>query len=166
MANAAASVDGAAFAHSGAALDCHRNPGGLSSVTRSRPRTEAYEVYQPNSMLYPSQLNNPVLTTPANFGGQDGLSAYPIHYKYARYNAGVGTMRDTRDFVNHNLDSRSNDYTPRAVPDASTVSYFQQPKGGMRPMNPNGTTNAFNPPYELHGLPPLQSSEYYFLQQM
>ncbi len=162
MANVIGAIDGAAFAHSGAASD--RNPGGLSSASRGTPRIEAYEVYQP--MLYPSQLNNPVLTVPANFGGQDGLSNYPIRNKYARYNAGVGYMYDTRDFVNHNLDSRSNDYTPRAVPDPSTISYFQQPRGGMRPINPNGTPNVFNPPYELHGLPPLQSSEYYFLQQM
>jgi len=103
MANVIGAIDGAAFAHSGAASD--RNPGGLSSASRGTPRIEAYEVYQP--MLYPSQLNNPVLTVPANFGGQDGLSNYPIRNKYARYNAGVGYMYDTRDFVNHNLDSRA-----------------------------------------------------------
>ena len=141
-----------------------RNPGGLSSRGTRAPAVELHEVYQP--MLYPTMLNNPVLTLPANFGGQDGLSAYPIHYKYARYNAGVGRHWDTRDFVNHNLDARSNDYMPRAVPDPSCYSYFQQPRGGQRPMNPAGTTNVYNPPYELHGLPPLQSSEYYFLQEM
>ena len=162
MANAVAGTDNTAFVHSGAASD--RNPGNLSSKPGRAPLAEAYEVYQP--LLYPSQLNNPTLALPSNFGGQDGLSAYPIHYKYGRYNAGVGFMYDTRDFVNHSLDARSNDYTPRAVPDPSTISYFQQPRGGMRPINPNGTTNAYNPPYELHGLPPMQSSEYYFLQQM
>ncbi len=166
MANASAVDAAGPFVHSGAASD--RNPGGLSSVGRRPPNIELYEVYQPisvdkASMLYPSVTNNPVLTVPANFGGQDGLSNYPIHYKHARYHAGVGQMYDTRDFVNHNLDSRSNDYTPTAVPDPSTISYFQQPRDGMRPANPNGTTNAFNPPY---GLPPMQSSEYYFLQQM
>lgn len=121
MANAVSVEAAGPFAQHGAASD--RNPGGLSSVGRRPPDTELYEVYQP--MLYPSITNNPVLTVPANFGGQDGLSNYPIQDKYARYNAGVGQMYDTRDFVNHNLDSRSNDYTPRAVPDPSTVSYTQ-----------------------------------------
>ncbi len=70
-------------------------------------------------LLYPSILNNPVLTVPADFGGPHGLSAYPVHYKYARYNC-VGVMWDIRDFVNHNLDFRSNDCMPRAVPNPST----------------------------------------------
>jgi len=114
--------------------------------------------------LYPSQWNNPVLLSPQNFAGQDGDRSYPIHYKYMRHNAGLGYMFDTRDFVNHNLDSRSNDYTPRCVPDPSTICGFQC-AAGFTPPNPNGTTNVFNPPVTLHGLPPQQSSRYYFLQQ-
>lgn len=114
--------------------------------------------------IFPSAFNNPVLLAPANFAGQDGDRAYPIHYKYMRHNAGQGYMFDTRDFVNHNLDSRSNDYTPRLVPDPSTIGGFQC-AAGFTPPNPNGRVNAFNPPAIVHGLPPGQSSRYYFLQQ-
>ncbi len=113
--------------------------------------------------LYVSQLNNPTLALGSNYGGQNGDSSYPIHYKYGRHNAGVGKMFDTRDFVNHNLDSRSNDYTPRAVPDPSTIGGLKVAMGHP-PVNPNGTRNVYNPPVVLRGLPPQQKSDYYFMQ--
>ena len=124
-------------------------------------RSELVPVAQP--MLFPSTYNNPTLALPVNFTGQDGDRAYPIHYTYDRHNAGVGRMFDTRDFVNHNLDGRSNDYTPRLVPDPSTIGNFKT-AAGFTPPNPNGTTNVYNSIVPLHGLPPLQNSRYYFLQ--
>jgi len=126
------------------------------------PLSEQRHVVQPRSD--PSIWNVPTIPHGSNFGGQDGDRAYPIHYTYNRHNAGVGFMYDTRDFVNHNLDSRSNDYNPRLVPDASAVGGFQTARG-FTPVNPNGTTNCFNPPRIVHGLPPTQSSRYYFMQQ-
>jgi len=114
--------------------------------------------------IYPTAFNNPVLLAPGNFSGQDGDRFYPIKYKYDRHVADGSYMFDTRDFVNHNLDGRSNDYTPRAVPDPSTIGGFQC-AAGFTPVNPNGTTNAYNPPTYVRGLPPTQSSRYYFLQQ-
>lgn len=88
------------------------------NLPRRPPYAERRVLHEPH--LYVSQLNNPTLALGSNYGGQNGDSSYPIHYK-GRHNAGVGHMFDTRDFVNHNLDSRSNDYTPRAVPDPSTI---------------------------------------------
>lgn len=125
------------------------------------PASETTTLYQP--MLFPSVYNNPCLALPVNFTGQDGDRAYPIHYIYDRTPCGVGKMYDTRDFVNHNLDSRSNDYTPRLVPDPSTIINFKQ-AAGFTPVNPNGTTNCYNPITALHGLPPLQNSRNYFIQ--
>ncbi len=118
----------------------------------------------PPHPMFPSIYNNPPMLGPKNFGGQDGDRAYPIHYTYSRFNAGLGAMYDTRDFVNHNLDSRSNDYTPRLVPDESAICNFKT-AAGFTPPNPNGTTNVYNPPMILHGLPPTQNSKNYFLQQ-
>jgi hypothetical protein len=126
-------------------------------------RGEQVELVQP--MLFPSVYNNPVLALPSNFGGKDGDRAYPIHYVYSRANAGVGRHYDTRDFVNHNLDARSNDYTPRLVPDPSTINNFKT-AAGFTPPNPNGTTNVYNPIVPLHGLPPLQNSRNYFIQSV
>lgn len=113
---------------------------------------------------YANYFNNPPLLTPSNYVGQDGDRNYPLRIVYDRANAGEGFMFDTRDFVNHNLDGRSNDYTPRLVPDPSTVGGFQM-AAGFTPPNPNGTTNCYNPPAVMHGLPPTQSSSYYFMQQ-
>lgn len=120
--------------------------------------------YEP-ILLYPSQFNNPVLALPQNFGGQDGDRSYPIHYTYDRKNAGVGKMYDTRDFVNHNLDSRSNDYNYRSNPDPSLIQGFKC-AAGFTPPNPNGTINVYNPPHALHGLPPMIDSKNYFVQQV
>jgi len=125
------------------------------------PLPERYTV--PTVPTYPSIYNNPTLLVPGNFGGQNGDKDYPIHYKYSRENAGVGYMYDTRDFINHNLDSRSNDYMPRLVPDPSAINNFKT-AAGFAPVNPNGTTNVFNPPTVVHGLPPTQQSKNYFLQ--
>lgn len=125
------------------------------------PVSERVVLYQP--LLFPSLYNNPVLATPQNFGGQDGQRAYPIKYDYQTYATGTGRQYDTRDFVNHNLDGRSNDYTPRLVPDPSTIGNFKT-AAGFTPPNPNGTTNVYNPIAPLHGLPPLQNSRYYFIQ--
>lgn len=125
------------------------------------PFNERAFVKQPRSD--PSIYNNPSLALGSNFGKQDGDRRYPVQYTYARHNAGRGFMYDTRDFVNHNLDSRSNDYNPRLIPDASAYGGFQTAEGFQRP-NPNGTTNAFNPPDLLHGLPPTISSKHYFMQ--
>ena len=137
---------------------------GNDYVRRGRRRTKAETTKIEQPHLYPSVLNNPYLALGSNFGGQDGDRSYPIHYSYGRYNAGVGRMHDTRDFVNHCFDGRTNDYVPRAVPDPSTVGHFRMAMGARRPTNPNGTVNAFNPPYIAHGLPPLQDSSYYFIQ--
>lgn len=136
--------------------------GALNGLHRSNvPYAERRVLQEPH--LYVSQLNNPTLALGSNYGGQNGDSTYPISNRYNRHNAGVGKMFDTRDFVNHNLDSRSNDYTPRAVPDPSTIGGVKVAMG-FPPVNPNGTRNAFNPPEVLHGLPPTQKSDYYFLQ--
>ena len=131
------------------------------NLPRKTPYAERRVLHEPH--LYVSQLNNPTLALGSNFGGQNGDSTYPINYRYGRHNAGVGHMFDTRDFVNHNLDGRSNDYVPRAVPDPSTIGGLKVAMGHP-PVNPNGTRNVFNPPEVLHGLPPLQKSDYYFMQ--
>ena len=136
-------------------------PDGINRRPYGSPYSEKVQTYQP--MLFPSVYNNPTLALPVNFTGQDGDRAYPIHYTYARHPSGTGHMFDTRDFVNHNLDSRSNDYTPRLVPDPSTIGNFKT-AAGFTPPNPNGTTNVYNPVTALHGLPPLQNSRYYFIQ--
>ncbi len=142
--------------------------------TGLRPKDDRTQVYgkpvdekiklEPR-LLYPSQFNNPVLTTPDNFGGQDGDRAYPIRLPFGRHNAGTGHMWDTRDFVNHSLDSRSNDYMYRETPDANAVQFVTVPQG-FAPPPPNGTTNVYNPPHFLHGLPPLRQSADYFKQQL
>ena len=99
------------------------DPSGFTLPRRTRyaKRRVSHEPH-----VYVSQLNNPTLALGSNFGGQNGDSTYPISYRYGRHNAGVGQMFDTGDFVNHNLDGRSNDYVPRAVPDPSTI-------GGLHP---------------------------------
>ena len=135
--------------------------GGAFNLPRYARYAERRVLHEPH--LYPSQLNNPTLALGSNYGGQNGDSTYPISNRIGRHNAGVGKMFDTRDFVNHNLDSRSNDYTPRAVPDPSTIGGLKVAMG-FPPVNPNGTSNVFNPPEVLHGLPPTQKSDYYFLQ--
>ena len=131
------------------------------ALKKGLPLSEARVVEQPRSD--PSIWNVPTMPAGANFGGQDGDRRYPVKYDYSRHPTGQGYMYDTRDFVNHNLDSRSNDYNPRLVPDASAVGGFQTARG-FTPVNPNGTTNCYNPPRVLHGLPPTQSSKYYFMQ--
>lgn len=135
--------------------------GAAEQNSDKRPFAERYYIMQPRSD--PSVFNNPTLAAGNNFGGQDGDRSYPIRYTYNRHSAGVGFMYDTRDFVNHNLDGRSNDYMPRLVPDASAVGGVTI-AAGFTPVNPNGTTNCYNPPHIVHGLPPTQSSRYYFMQ--
>lgn len=125
------------------------------------PPSERHHVVQPRSD--PSLWNVPTGPYGANFGGQDGDRRYPVQYDYSRFPTGPGFMYDTRDFVNHNLDSRSNDYNPRLIPDPSAVGGFITAKG-RTPVNPNGTTNSYNPPRILHGLPPTISSANYFMQ--
>ena len=112
---------------------------------------------------FPSRWNNSPLLTPGNFAGQDGDRSYPIHYTYDRHITDGLRMYDTRDFVNHHLDSRSNDYTPRFVPVPAATGNFK-PAAGFTPVNPNGTVNAFNPPTMLHGLPPVLKTSDYFIQ--
>lgn len=138
-----------------------KGPGNDYNLPRRIPYAERRVLHEPH--LYLSQLNNPTLALGSNYGGQNGDSTYPIKNRIERHNAGVGKMFDTRDFVNHNLDSRSNDYTPRAVPDPSTIGGLKVAMG-FAPVNPNGTRNVYNPPEVLHGLPPRQKSDYYFLQ--
>ncbi len=138
-----------------------RDTGGAFNLPRRSAYAERRVLKEPN--LYVSQLNNPTLALGSNYGGQNGDSTYPISNKIGRFNAGIGPMFDTRDFVNHNLDSCSNDYTPRAVPDPSTIGGLKVAMGHPH-VNPNGTRNVYNPPNILHGLPPLQQSDYYFMQ--
>ena len=137
-----------------------KDSGGDFNLPRRTPSAEAYRRHEPR--LYPSQLINPTLALGANYG-QNGDNDFPIQYKYARYIAGVGKMFDTRDFVNHCLDSRSSDYMPRGVPDPSTIGGMKGAMG-FPPVHPNGTKNAYNPPELVHGLPPLQKSDYHCLQ--